>query len=162
MVINTLSPLRETLLDRRQKRELLPQLPFRVDRWEAAYTYEPAGQVSGDYCDLISVGNGDAHFIVGDVRRRIAAGHVLRGTILDEPASALERRVIVLCSDGVTETENPAGIDYGHQRVIEQVRGARDPLPDVLLGRCLDDLYGFRGGASQRDDITLMLLRRSA
>ena len=48
-----------------------------------------------------------------------------------------------------------------HLRVIEQVRGARDPRPDALLGRCLDDLYGFRAGASQRDDVTLMLLRRS-
>jgi phosphoserine phosphatase RsbU/P len=230
----------------RIQRELLPQLPFRVDRWEAAYTYEPAGQVSGDYCDLISTGNGDVHFIVGDVSGKgvaaamlmahlhamfrtlislglpladimerasrlfcestlpthyatlvcgrarssgevevcnaghvppvvvkngdvqiIAAGGLPLGMFCEEQFSTSQLRlsnddVIVLCSDGVTETENSAGIDYGHQRVIEQVRGARDPHPDVLLGRCLDDLHGFRGAASQRDDITLMLLRRSA
>src|SRR5712691_9065942 len=229
----------------RIQRELLPQLPFRVGRWEAAYTYEPAGPVSGDYCDLVSGANGDVHFIVGDVSGKgvaaamlmahlhamfrtlislelpladimerasrlfcestlpthyatlvcgrarasgdievcnaghvppvvvkdgdvqiIAAGGLPLGMFCEERFSTSQLRlsngdVIVLYSDGVTETENPAGTDYGQQRVIKQVRGARDPHPDVLLRHCLDDLYEFRAGASQRDDITLMLLRRS-
>jgi len=230
----------------RIQRELLPRLPFRIDRWEAAYAYQPAGPVSGDYCDLIAAGDGDVHFIVGDVSGKgvaaamlmahlhamfrtlislelpladimerasrlfcestlpthyatlvcgrarasgevevcnaghvppvvvkdgdvqiIAAGGLPLGMFSEERFSTSQLRlsnddVIVLCSDGVTEMENPAGTDYGHQRVIEQVRGARDPRPDVVIGRCLDDLHGFRAGASQRDDVTMLLLQRSA
>ena len=33
---------------------LLPQRFQKIDGWEIAYHYQPAGIVSGDYCDLIS------------------------------------------------------------------------------------------------------------
>jgi len=83
----------------RIQRELLPPVPFRVGRWKAAYTYEPAGQVSGDYCDLISAGNGDVHFIVGDVSGKGVAA-------------------VMVISDG-----RPAGIvsakDFGRRVVLE-------------------------------------------
>jgi len=46
---------------------LLPKPLFRLGGWEAAYHYEPARIVSGDYCDLIPAGGGDFYFILGDV-----------------------------------------------------------------------------------------------
>jgi len=70
--------------------------------------------------------------------------------------------VIVVCSDGVTETENPEGMDYGHARMVERMRLSGDLRPDVALAGGLADLSGFRAAASQSDDVTLMVLRRSA
>jgi sigma-B regulation protein RsbU (phosphoserine phosphatase) len=55
---------------------LLPKPHFRLSGWEAAYHYEPAGIVSGDYCDLIS-GGGDFYFILGDVTGKGVAASML-------------------------------------------------------------------------------------
>lgn len=237
---------RDLDLAARIQRELLPPSPFRAGRWEAVYAYQPAGPVSGDYCDLIPAANGDVHFIVGDVSGKgvaaamlmthlhamfrtlisldlpladmmerasrlfcestlpthyatlvcgracasgdvevcnaghvpplvvsggdvqiIAAGGLPLGMFCEERFSTTRLQlsdddVIVLCSDGVTETENPDGSDYGHPRMIERVRTAGELRPDALLAGCLADLSGFRAGASQLDDVTLMLLRRSS
>jgi sigma-B regulation protein RsbU (phosphoserine phosphatase) len=71
--------------------------------------------------------------------------------------------VIVLYTDGVTDAENPAGADYGHSRMVERMRAAGDRRrdADAQLAGCVADLLSFRAGASQLDDVTLMLLRRS-
>jgi sigma-B regulation protein RsbU (phosphoserine phosphatase) len=53
----------------RIQRGLLPAQDVRVGGWEAHYRYQPAGPVSGDYCDLVTTGNGDGdlYFAVADV-----------------------------------------------------------------------------------------------
>ena len=47
--------------------ELLPKQDFKFNGWEVSYRYEPAGPVSGDYCDLVSTEGGDLYFLIGDV-----------------------------------------------------------------------------------------------
>jgi sigma-B regulation protein RsbU (phosphoserine phosphatase) len=46
---------------------LLPSRHLHSGIWEVAYHYEPAGIVSGDYCDLIEAKGGGFYFILGDV-----------------------------------------------------------------------------------------------
>ncbi len=56
---------------------LLPKADFGVAGWETAYHYEPAGLVSGDYCDLIAAENGEFYFILGDVTGKGVAASML-------------------------------------------------------------------------------------
>ncbi len=56
---------------------LLPKPYFRFGGWEAVYHYEPAGIVSGDYCDLVTAANGDFYFILGDVSGKGVAASML-------------------------------------------------------------------------------------
>lgn len=56
---------------------LLPHSPFRHKGWEAAYHYEPASIVSGDYCDLITAPGGDLFFALGDVTGKGVAASML-------------------------------------------------------------------------------------
>ena len=56
---------------------LLPRPDFKVAGWETAYHYEPAGVVSGDYCDLIVAENGEFYFILGDVTGKGVAASML-------------------------------------------------------------------------------------
>ena len=53
----------------RIQRGLLPQQNLRVAGWRVHYHYDPAGPVSGDYCDLIHSEDraGDLYFLLGDV-----------------------------------------------------------------------------------------------
>lgn len=50
----------------RIQKGLLPEEHTHVGGWEVAYYYEAASLVSGDYCDLLSLGE-DLYFVVGDV-----------------------------------------------------------------------------------------------
>lgn len=56
---------------------LLPKPSQKIDGWEVAYHYEPAGPVSGDYCDLISGADQSLHFVLGDVSGKGVAASML-------------------------------------------------------------------------------------
>src|ERR1044072_3073473 len=58
--------------------ESLPKQNLKFNGWEVAYHYQPAGPVSGDYCDLIATDSGDLYFMIGAVSgKRIAASPVM-------------------------------------------------------------------------------------
>lgn len=61
------------------QQKLLPAPHVRSNGWEAHYHYQPAGLVSGDYCDLILPENGDGElvFVVGDVSGKGVAASLL-------------------------------------------------------------------------------------
>jgi sigma-B regulation protein RsbU (phosphoserine phosphatase) len=73
----------------RIQRELLPKAETRLDGWEIAYHYQPAGPVSGDYCDLIRGRGGELYFAVGDV-----AGKGVAAAMLMSHLSAMLRTLI--------------------------------------------------------------------
>lgn len=62
----------------RVQRGLLPQPDLDRYGWEVRYHYEPAGIVSGDYCDVIDAGDhGGFYFMVGDVSGKGVAASML-------------------------------------------------------------------------------------
>ncbi len=56
---------------------LLP--PPALDRygWHICYHYEPAGVVSGDYCDVVDAGSAGPYFMVGDLSGKGVAASML-------------------------------------------------------------------------------------
>jgi phosphoserine phosphatase RsbU/P len=61
--------------------ELLPKQNLKFNGWEVSYHYEPAGPVSGDYCDLVSTDEGDLYFLIGDVSGKGVAASLLMGRL---------------------------------------------------------------------------------
>lgn len=61
--------------------ELLPKQNLKFNGWEVSYHYQPAGPVSGDYCDLISMDSGDLYFLIGDVSGKGVAASLLMGRL---------------------------------------------------------------------------------
>jgi sigma-B regulation protein RsbU (phosphoserine phosphatase) len=61
------------------QRGLLPDPATRLGGWSMAYAYEPAGLVSGDYCDLIASGGDGASAVVllGDITGKGVAASML-------------------------------------------------------------------------------------
>lgn len=69
--------------------------------------------------------------------------------------------VMVLTSDGITEAHNPEGEMYGFDRLMGQV--AKKTKGDDLVASLVGDLERWTGpGAEQEDDITLVVVRRTA
>ena len=56
---------------------LLPQRQFQAGEWETWYQYNPAGPVSGDYCDLIPADGAGLYFFAGDVAGKGVAASLL-------------------------------------------------------------------------------------
>lgn len=84
----------------RIQRGLLPDENMRVGGWEAAYHYEPASLVSGDYCDLLNLED-NLYFVVGDV-----TGKGVSAALLMAHLNAMFRAIV------------PLGLTLG--RVMEQ------------------------------------------
>jgi phosphoserine phosphatase RsbU/P len=63
----------------RIQRGLLPQAEVRAGDWRVQYQYNPAGMVSGDYCDLIAPRETDGGlvFLLGDVAGKGVAASLL-------------------------------------------------------------------------------------
>jgi len=61
--------------------ELLPKQNLKFNGWQVSYHYEPAGPVSGDYCDLVSTDAGDLYFLIGDVSGKGIAASLLMGRL---------------------------------------------------------------------------------
>ncbi|HAF14640.1 MAG TPA: hypothetical protein DCK93_02720 [Blastocatellia bacterium] len=56
---------------------LLPKANQKFAGWEVAYHFQPAGLVSGDYCDLINGEGQSLHFVLGDVSGKGVAASML-------------------------------------------------------------------------------------
>lgn len=56
---------------------LLPATTQKIDGWEVSYHYQPAGAVSGDYCDLIRGDDESLSFVLGDVSGKGVAASML-------------------------------------------------------------------------------------
>ena len=56
---------------------LLPPPARTVAGWDVAYHYQPAGPVSGDYCDLINGEHESLYFVLGDVSGKGVAASML-------------------------------------------------------------------------------------
>ncbi len=72
---------------------------------------------------------------------------------------------LVLYTDGLTEAQNRAGEEYGTDRLAAHLAGlARQPglTARDLTTACVRDLAAFRGGAPANDDLTIMIVRRTA
>jgi serine phosphatase RsbU (regulator of sigma subunit) len=105
-------------------------------------------------------------FSGGGVRRLDSGGFPL-GLFADaryeEETLRLEPgAVLVVFSDGVTETADAEGTFFGDEGVIACVSGVRDQRPEPLLQHLLATLDAFRAGALPEDDATCVILRYGA
>jgi len=234
---------RDLTLAARIQRALLPPADWSAAGWQARYHYQPAGLVSGDYCDLIE--SGDAFlFLLGDVAGKgvaasmlmshlhatfrslagqqlslqklvelanqlfcdsttagqyatlvvgrawpngkveyVSAGHlpllhvsaagvcareatgVPLGMFCGASFSVCEltlapNDMLFLYTDGLTEIFNPSGDEYGMQRVESLAKRHFASPPEELLTACLAEMNSFYTGVKQKDDLTLLALRR--
>lgn len=71
---------------------------------------------------------------------------------------------LVAFSDGVTETMTPEGELFGTERLLDTLARHARPAVDGsdLIGRVLAELKSFEGGRQRTDDLTIIVLRRTA
>lgn len=70
--------------------------------------------------------------------------------------------LILLFSDGVTDTTNPEGEMFGEDRLATVLQHQVGQPAKVLVRAVLEALESFRSGAKIVDDVTIMAIRRSS
>jgi sigma-B regulation protein RsbU (phosphoserine phosphatase) len=89
---------------------------------------------------------------------------LISGTTYSQVAVELNRGdTLLLYTDGVTESRDEGGEELGHDGLLAMVRGLTASLNQapVEFGQGLSaGLAAFRGRSPQRDDETLLVLRR--
>jgi sigma-B regulation protein RsbU (phosphoserine phosphatase) len=223
---------------------LLPRNEATHNGWRVAYHYEPAGPVSGDYCDLIPSPDGSLFFMLGDVSGKGVAASMLMAHLhamiralagaglelaqMVERASRLfcestlaahyatlvcgrarangnielcnaghlapllaqnstvrpiestglplglfcseefsiERAHLgagdrlVLFTDGLSESRNPQGEEFGAEPLIGMMQAPQlEPARDFVRS-CVSKAREFRSGIPAGDDLTLMVIDR--
>jgi sigma-B regulation protein RsbU (phosphoserine phosphatase) len=74
----------------------------------------------------------------------------------------LERNdCLVLYTDGVTETLNPEGDEYGVDRMMQSVCASANDGAQAIVKRILEDVREFTGSVPQNDDITVLVIRKT-
>jgi serine phosphatase RsbU (regulator of sigma subunit) len=102
----------------------------------------------------------------GEVERLKGSGPVL-GVVGGVPYPAHETplapgEILLLYSDGATESLNTAGEEFGEDRLIDCLKTVRSVESETGLTRLEESILGFCDGAARYDDITLLLIRRAA
>ena len=113
------------------------------------------------YCNA---GHNPPMVVAADGVRSLASGSVPVGLFSsaaysDERTQMVPGDVLVIYSDGVTEALNNAGEEFGEERLsTELIKYRTAPLSD-LVQSVITAVQTFAAGASQSDDVTVLVTR---
>jgi sigma-B regulation protein RsbU (phosphoserine phosphatase) len=94
------------------------------------------------------------------VSQSMPVGMFCEQAFTSERLSVEEGGLLLLYSDGITESENGAGEEYGETRLLDQLRQHRSEGPASAINSVLADLEAFTSG-SRRDDRAILALFRT-
>jgi phosphoserine phosphatase RsbU/P len=67
--------------------------------------------------------------------------------------------LLVLFTDGITETMNPADEEWGEDRLLKAIEAGADVKASAIIGHIMNAADAFASGAKQHDDMTLVVLK---
>ncbi len=80
--------------------------------------------------------------------------------IEDQTCSFEKGDMLVLYTDGVTESQNQSKEEFGLDRLCEQLEGAVEKSPHSFNSTLMNSLEKFSSMTSDRDDLTLLTVKR--
>ena len=92
----------------------------------------------------------------------IDKGAVFERVTKDESFEMAPGDCLLLYTDGVNEAMNPKGIEFGEERVQEQLANHAPNGPKAVIGGIIADLEHFLKGRRSHDDITLIAMQKTA
>ena len=126
--------------------------------------YDPLG----GSCRWVNCGHNDGLILraSGDVEKLACSGLALGlfpKRTYDEQTCILEPGdLFAIYSDGVSEAQDASENEFGLERLIDCLRRNSSAPPDEIVDAVFREIDAFVGSAPQFDDITLMVLKRTA
>jgi sigma-B regulation protein RsbU (phosphoserine phosphatase) len=91
----------------------------------------------------------------------IDSGSVFDRLTIDFTISLESDDCLVLYTDGVTETLNAEGDEFGLDRMMQSMRASANDSAQAIVKKIIGDVRDFTGSAPQNDDITLIAIRKT-
>jgi len=91
----------------------------------------------------------------------IDSGNVFDRITVDFAVSLERDDCLVLYTDGVTETLNAEGDEFGVDRMMQSVRASAIDGAQAIVKKIIEDVRDFTGSVPQNDDITLIAIRKT-
>jgi sigma-B regulation protein RsbU (phosphoserine phosphatase) len=85
---------------------------------------------------------------------------VMKGVTFEEKSILLqEGDMIVLYTDGITETQDDTGELFGRDRLCRAVYAYRGAPPEAVIDGVLEEVRAFSGVEAFQDDISLVVMK---
>jgi phosphoserine phosphatase RsbU/P len=94
--------------------------------------------------------------------RGVILGAFAEATYQLEPSRVEPGEVIVLYTDGITDTRDATGAFYGERRLLALLSSLAGASADDVRRAVVDDVRTFRGEADVFDDLTILVAQRQA
>jgi sigma-B regulation protein RsbU (phosphoserine phosphatase) len=149
-----LSRLNGILTVEGSQREFVTQILLRLDPDARTLVYTNAGHPSGFLLDRN-----------GDVREELRSSGIPLGLFADRlysPSRAIRLEpgdVVVLFTDGVAESGDLAGSEFGTRGVLELIRSRRGDPARQILEALNEAACSFQSGGPQLDDMTAVVCK---
>jgi len=91
----------------------------------------------------------------------IDSGNVFDRLTIDFAVPLERDDCLVLYTDGVTETLNGEGDEFGLDRMMHSVRASAKDGAQAIVRKIIEDVREFTGSVPQNDDITLIAIRKT-
>jgi sigma-B regulation protein RsbU (phosphoserine phosphatase) len=91
----------------------------------------------------------------------IDSGSVFDRLTVDFPVPLERKDCLVLYTDGLTETLNSNGDEFGVDRMMQSVRASANDGAQAIVKRIIEDVREFTGSVPQNDDMTLIAIRKT-
>ncbi len=128
----------------------------------AMVVYDPvSGEVTAS-----DAGHNPPLLLRHDGVKRLECGGPVLG-LLPEASYEQEREqlqkgdLLAMFTDGVTEAESAAGLEWEEDGLLMALESCEDASAEECVARVLQEVEAFTAGTTQRDDLTLVVLRRS-
>lgn len=86
------------------------------------------------------------------------SGPLFAKTITEEVTELRSGDLVVVYTDGLTETMNRQQEEYGTDRLFEAIKDHSDSDMETMLDRLMDSVRSFRASSEAQDDVTLLAL----
>jgi phosphoserine phosphatase RsbU/P len=113
------------------------------------------------YCNA---GHNPPIVVSGDRVYHLGRGGLVVGLFEDpvyeeETVQLKPQDIVVLYTDGIVEAENPEGVQYEEQRLVDLIKLNLFLTAEDLQALILDELSRWVAGGHQRDDMTVVIMK---
>lgn len=126
------------------------------------------GRASSDgRVEIVNAGHCPVMAIKADGVTRLSSTGVPLGMFCEDTATVqtvnLHRgETLFLYTDGLSERSNPAGTQFGDERLGRLLSDHCAKPPEALVTACLQEMEEFASGTRVADDLTMMVIQRTA
>jgi serine phosphatase RsbU (regulator of sigma subunit) len=86
-------------------------------------------------------------------------GKVFNKTIEEQKIELKKGDILILYTDGITETMDPSGEEFGEENLLELVKKHQELEPIKIKTKLIEELEDFSKGEKKVDDITLIIVK---